>query len=396
MQTKIDTLRYGCLEILDPLEFTQKILSGTPLTIKVGFDPTSPDLHLGHYVLLRKLRQFQDYGHTIFLIVGDFTAQIGDPSGRSVARKILSHSQVMANAETYQAQAFKILSKERCTVIYNSVWYKNMTLSDFLPLSALCSVSRTLEREDFAKRIANEQPISLLEFMYPLLQAYDSVHLKCDIELGGSDQKFNLLLGRTLMKKFGIPPQIVITMPLLEGLDGKSKMSKSLQNHIALENSPQDIYGKMMRIPDTLLQKYADLLWSKNPNDSLHISTRLASGENPKQIKSFIAEQIAIALVGEDLAKEAKMYFQTVCTDKKIPTNLPVIQVQSSSTTLLELLMLCDPTKSKSDLRRLLQQQAIKINDVVHADPTQTILFKTNDVIKIGKRKFYQLSILSK
>ena len=288
----LDEIKRGADEILVFSEFEEKIKSGKKLKIKAGFDPTAPDLHLGHTVLLNKLRQFQNFGHDVIFLIGDFTGMIGDPTGKNATRPPLTEDEVKQNAKTYQNQVFKILDKERTHVVFNSEWLKNLGADGMLKLSAQYTVARMLERDDFSKRFKSNQSISIHEFMYPLMQGYDSVALEADVELGGTDQKFNLLMGRELQKAYGQTPQSILTMPLLEGLDGVNKMSKSLNNYIGIDEPPEVMYAKLLSISDDLMLRYIDLLSLKNNDEINSWKKRLQDGENPKNIKDEFSQEI--------------------------------------------------------------------------------------------------------
>ena len=384
----------GCDEIINEEELKQKLIksqkTGKPLTIKVGFDPTAPDIHLGHSVIMRKMKHFQDLGHRVIFLIGDFTGRIGDPSGKNKMRKQLTEEEVLINAKTYQEQVFKILDKDKTVVEFNSRWCEQMKFSDVLGLTSRYTVARMLERDDFTKRYKTGQPISIMEFLYPLTQAYDSVALKTDFELGGTDQKFNLLVGRDLMREYKLEPQVVITMPLLEGTDGIEKMSKSLGNYVGINESPKDMYGKLMSIPDKLITRYMELTTDIPIADIQNYKKQMEDGSNPRDIKSILACEIVRMYHSEDDARMASEEFIRIFKDRGIPDDMPLLDIKKGIT-IFELLKIANTGESSSQLRRLLQQGSISIDNEKVID--QNAVVESGSILKIGKRIFYKLQI---
>lgn len=363
-----------------------------PLRIKYGADPSAPDIHLGHVVGLSKLRELQDLGHTVVFIIGDFTAMIGDPSGKSKTRPQLSREQVQENAKSYQEQVFKVLDRDRTEVRFNSEWFSPMNFEDVIRLSAHVTVAQMLQRDDFAKRYGDNQPISLVEFLYPLVQAYDSVMVKADLELGGTDQLFNLLLGRELQKVYGQPPQIVMTLPLLEGLDGVQKMSKSLNNYVGVTDTPTDMFGKVMSVSDDLMWRYYSLVLCYTdeqiqPLRALH----------PREAKDQLARAIVQQFHGADAANAASAEFAKVFSERQNPTDIPSIEVSEADAPngeigLLRLLTLANLAPSNAEARRLIQQGGVRIDDVKVSDPRMTVTLQDGMILRAGKRGFAKLS----
>ena len=380
-------------EIIEKLKKAQA--ENRPLNIKLGLDPSAPDIHLGHAVVLRKIKQLQDLGHQAIIIIGDFTGMIGDPTGKSKTRKQLTPEQVKENAETYKTQIFKILNKDQTIVRYNSEWLGKMTFKDVIELAAKTTVARMLERDDFQKRYLNKQPISVHEFFYPLMQAYDSVALKADLELGGTDQTFNILMGRNIQKDFGQDPQITLFMPLLEGLDGVEKMSKSLGNYIGINESAVVMYEKAMKIPDNMIIKYYELTTDIHPDEIEKIKNRLANGENPRDIKMELAKEITKLYHSVEEAEKAEEYFKTAYQKQQIPDDAPVLTISSANAdnglNLIDTLMTSGKFKSKSEIRRLLTQGAIKINGEKVTTLENVPPLTADVVIQVGKGAFYRL-----
>jgi tyrosyl-tRNA synthetase len=383
MKEALDKIRRGTNEIISIEELEKKLFSGKKLRIKLGVDPTAPDLHLGHTVIINKLKTFQDLGHKIVFLIGDFTAKIGDPSGRSETRPIMVEEQIQKNIRTYTDQVFKILDRQRTEVAYNSKWFGNFGINGLLNLAAKSTVAQMLIRDDFEKRYKEDRPISIVEFLYPLLQAYDSVALKADVELGGNDQKFNLLLGRQIQRDYGIEePQIVITMPLLEGTDGVRKMSKSYNNYIALNDTSKDIFGKIMSISDELMYKYYELL----TQDDLSIVKAM----HPKEAKLTLAEQIVERYHGKEAALKEKEEFNKVFAKKDTPDNLEEYLVDGISLKLSELLVKSGLVSSKNEARRLIEQGGVKI-DSQKTENDLFIDFSKSFILQAGKRKFKKI-----
>ena len=378
--------------ISDVISFETTLTNQQSLRIKWGADPSAPDLHLGHFVILNQLANFQALGHQVIFVIGDFTARIGDPTGKSATRKPLSEDDVKKNSETYLKQVFKILDKTKTTITYNSEWLNQLSPTQIIELCSKHTVARMLERDDFSKRFKGNIPIGIHEFLYPLLQGYDSVHLKNDVEIGGTDQKFNLLVGRQLQKEFGQPAQSVLTLPILEGLDGVQKMSKSLNNHIAILDAPNDMFGKCMSIPDTLIVRYFTLLLNATERDINDIQTRLDNGENPRNLKLELASAIVERFHSTTDAAAAKDNFINVFSNKAIPTDIPEVSI-IPDTTLSIIPFLCDQqlVPSKKEARRLIEQGAVSINDERVSNPNHEFNANSNTIIKVGKRKFLKI-----
>ena len=385
----------GAEEIIPKKELKQKleesINKDTPLIVKLGCDPSRPDLHLGHGVVLRKLRHFQDLGHQAILVIGDFTAMIGDPSQRNKTRPQLSLEETKANAESYIEQAGHVLNIDSLKIVYNSTWLDAMHFSDVITLSSHYTVARMLERDDFTKRYKAEIPISIHEFMYPLAQAMDSVELNADVELGGTDQKFNLLVGRDLQREYKQDPQVIITLPLLEGTDGVEKMSKSYGNDIGLTDSPEDMYGKSMSISDEMIEKYFILAADANTKTVSKVKKQLSdSSQNPRDIKRELARAIVQLYHGEDSAKEAEQYFDRVIVNKDAPDDMNQVEL-SIDTQLIEVVNNEGLTSSKGEARRLIKQGAIRVDDEKITDESHILLKGKEVVIKVGKRRFIKI-----
>ncbi len=393
----VDDLLRGSEEILVHHEFVKKLKENRPLRIKAGFDPTAPDLHLGHTVLINKLKQFQDYGHEILFLIGDFTGMIGDPTGKNVTRKPLTREEVAANAITYQEQIFKILDPAKTTIVFNSTWMNKMSSADIVQLAAKHTVARMLERDDFNKRYKAGQPIAIHEFLYPLIQGYDSVVMQADVELGGTDQKFNLLVGRQLQEVYGQTPQVVLTMPILEGLDGVQKMSKSLNNYVGIADAPDDMFGKLMSISDDLMWRYFELLSFKSMSViDQYKSACVAGTENPRNIKFELAKEIVSRFHGGDSAGEqAQQNFIARFQQGEVPDDILEISLTCDAdaypiANLLKDAGLCEST---SEALRMIKQGAVKIDSEKLSDPKLNVNKGTNHVYQVGKRKFAKISI---
>ena len=385
----------GAEEIIPEKELKQKleesINKDTPLIVKLGCDPSRPDLHLGHGVVLRKLRHFQDLGHQAILVIGDFTAMIGDPSQRNKTRPQLTLEETKANAESYIEQAGHVLNIDSLKIVYNSTWLDAMHFSDVIRLSSHYTVARMLERDDFTKRYKAEIPISIHEFMYPLAQAMDSVELKADVELGGTDQKFNLLVGRDLQREYKQDPQVIITLPLLEGTDGIEKMSKSYGNDIGLTDTPEDMYGKSMSISDEMIEKYFILAADANTKTVSKVKKQLSdSSQNPRDIKRELARAIVQLYHGQNAAKEAEQYFDRVIVNKDAPDEMDQVEL-SIDTQLIEVVTNEGLTSSKGEARRLIKQGAIRVDDEKITDESHILLKGKEVVIKVGKRRFIKI-----
>ncbi|MBB3827498.1 tyrosine--tRNA ligase [Xanthomonas arboricola] len=389
----------GAEEILKLDQLEARLKSGVPLRVKAGFDPTAPDLHLGHTVLLNKMRQFQQLGHQVIFLIGDFTGMIGDPSGKNVTRKPLSREDVLANARTYEEQVFKILDRERTEVRFNSEWFGQMSAADMIKLSAQHTVARMLERDDFAKRFGGQQPIAIHEFLYPLVQGYDSVALKADVELGGTDQKFNLLMGRGLQEHYGQAPQIVITMPLLEGLDGVAKMSKSLGNYIGINEPAIDIVTKTMKIGDELTWRWIDLLsFEISMAEAARLKEQVASGElHPREVKLRLARELATRFHDAATAEQAIAGWHAVVTGQGDTSLLPLqeVVVPAEGLRIASLLTAAGLTPSNSEATRKLKERAVKIDGEVMEDASRVFAHGFEGVIQVGKRNFARVSLVS-
>ncbi|WP_409563850.1 tyrosine--tRNA ligase [Methylomonas koyamae] len=394
MQETLAQLRYGAEEILLESEFVKKLEESRPLTIKAGFDPTAPDLHLGHTVLINKLKQFQDAGHNVQFLIGDFTAMIGDPTGKNVTRKPLSREEVLENAKTYQAQVFKILDPEKTEVKFNSAWMGVMTSAELIQLAAKHTVARMLERDDFSKRYKGGQPIAIHEFLYPLIQGYDSVVMKADVELGGTDQKFNLLVGRQLQEIYGQKPQIVLTMPILEGLDGVQKMSKSLNNYIGIADAADDMFGKIMSISDELMWRYFKLLSFRPMLEIEGWRQACENGDNPRNYKVALAQEIVERFHGFAAAKSALENFEARFQRGAIPEDLAEIEMDAGSegVPIANLLKNAGLVESTSEALRLIKQGAVKI-DGEKVEDAKKVIGAGSHVYQVGKRKFAKVKL---
>ena len=394
-QTALAEIKRGVDEILPEEDLIEKLKSGKTLTIKAGFDPTAPDLHLGHTVLINKLRTFQQLGHKVVFLIGDFTGLIGDPTGKNVTRKPLSKDQVLENAKTYQEQVFKILDKEKTEIRFNSEWMDELGAAGMIKLAASQTVARMLERDDFKKRYNNGQPIAIHEFLYPLVQGWDSVALKSDVELGGTDQRFNLLMGRELQKEQGITQQSIVMVPLLEGLDGVQKMSKSLNNYIGITDAPNEMFGKVMSISDDLMWRYYDLLSFRPLEEIAELKTRVEQGENPRDIKILLAKEIIARFHDESAAEGAHQDFIQRFQKNAIPDDMPEIEIAlgDEGIAIGNLLKEAKLVGSTSDTMRMIKQGAVKINGDKVEDTRLVIAEKGENVYQVGKRKFARITL---
>ena len=393
-ETGLKELLRGVEEVLPEGELQKKLLKGKPLKIKAGFDPTAPDLHLGHTVLLNKLRQFQLLGHEIIFLIGDFTATIGDPTGKNITRAPLTNEEVVNNAKTYQEQVFKILDPKKTSVIYNSQWLGKMSAADLIRLSATHTVARMLERDDFHKRYNANQPIAIHEFIYPLLQGYDSYELKADIELGGVDQKFNLLMGRELQKHYGQEPQVVMMTPLIEGMDGVKKMSKSLNNYIGISEPADMMFGKLMSISDDLMWRYIDVLSFKTTNEISTMKKSVEDGLNPRDIKIIFAKEIVERFHDKERAEVAHQAFVDRFQSKIIPEDIELKTITYDETVnIAQLLKQLDLTTSTSEAIRLIKQGGVKIDGEKLADASLILSPDKTYIIQVGKRRIAKLEI---
>lgn len=380
------------VSLVSEKELLEKLSKKQFLRVKLGVDPSRPDLHLGHAVVLRKLRQFQRFGHHVILIIGDFTARIGDPSGRSKLRPMLSREDAKINAKSYSDQAFKILDRSLTEIRFNSEWLDPMNFEDVIRLSAKYTVARMLERNDFSRRYSANEPISVSEFLYPLAQAYDSVVVRADVEIGGDDQYFNLIVGRKIQEEYGVEPQAILTVPLIEGTDGNLKMSKSYDNYIAFEETPRNMFGKIMSIPDTLILKYAKLLTDRTATELKEIERALEQKSvNPRDIKLELARDITAQFHDEEIAKQALEEFINIFRHKELPEEMPEIKLSCESICIVDLLVDYANISSRSQARRLVEQGGVKLNEEVLSDVHAVVDFSEGAVLRIGKKRFYRL-----
>jgi tyrosyl-tRNA synthetase len=388
-------IKRGCDEILLEAELQEKFKRGKPLRIKAGFDPTAPDLHLGHTVLINKMRQFQELGHHIMFLIGDFTGMIGDPSGKSATRPPLTPEQIKANALTYQEQVFKILDPDATEICFNSTWHGLRTSADMIRLASRHTVARMLERDDFAKRYKNNQPISIHEFLYPLVQGWDSVEMQADVELGGTDQKFNLLVGRELMKAEGMEPQVILTMPILEGLDGVQKMSKSLDNYIGIEDAPAEMFGKLMSVSDDLMWRYFELLSFRPMTEIEQFQRNIEDGANPRDVKFLLAEEIITRFHDAKSAVAARQDFINRFAKGALPEDMPEITLTLEQDVIgvAALLKRADLTNSTSESFRMIKQGAVKLDGEKVTDRGLELAKGVVVVAQVGKRKFARITL---
>lgn len=391
----LDLIKRGTEEVLVEAELIEKLKLGRPLRIKAGFDPTAPDLHLGHTVLINKLRQFQDMGHEVMFLIGDFTGMIGDPTGKNATRKPLTRDAVIENARTYEQQIFKILDPEKTLVMFNSSWMNELGAVGMIELAARQTVARMLERDDFSKRYQGGQPIAIHEFLYPLMQGYDSVAMKADVELGGTDQKFNLLMGRELQKQMGQAPQVVITMPILEGLDGVQKMSKSLGNYIGIQDAPEDMFGKIMSVSDDLMWRYYELLSFRSMAEITAYKEEVAAGRNPRDIKVLLGEELVARFHGAAAAKAAYEAFVARFQKGLLPDEMPevTLQAEADGMALPQLLKLAGLVESTSEAIRMIGQGGVKLDQEKMSDKNARIPRGAVVVVQVGKRKFAKVTL---
>jgi len=389
MSDALEIIRRGATEILLEDELETKLAAGRPLRIKAGFDPTAPDLHLGHTVLINKMRQFQDLGHDVVFLIGDFTGMIGDPTGKNATRPPLTEDEVHANAQTYSGQVFKILDESKTEVAFNSQWMAPMTSADLIKIAGKHTVARMLERDDFTRRYAAGQAIAIHEFLYPLIQGYDSVALKADVELGGTDQKFNLLVGRQLQQAYGQQPQVVLTMPLLEGLSGGDKMSKSLDNYVGIDEPPDAMFGKLMSISDELMWRYFELLSFRHIDDIADLRAQIDQGRNPKEAKIELARELVSRFHSPATAEKADQAFNRRFSRGELPEDIPETtkEVGESGLPLANLLQKLNLTASTSEAHRLVKQGAVRLDGEKVSDSRQIMLADQTLIIQVGKRK---------
>ena len=395
LKKQLGNLKRGADEVLVEADFEKKVASGKALRVKAGFDPTAPDLHLGHTVLINKLKQFQDAGHQVIFLIGDFTGMIGDPTGKSTTRPPLTKEDVVDNAKTYQEQIFKILDPNKTEVVFNSTWMSTFDAADLIQLAAKHTVARMLERDDFNKRYKGGKSIAIHEFLYPLIQGYDSVALKADIELGGTDQKFNLLVGRQLQELYGQPPQVVMTMPILEGLDGVQKMSKSLGNYIGINEEPNEMFGKLMSISDELMWRYFELLSFRDMGEISEWKQQCESGEeNPKNVKVKLALEIVERFHSSECADKALTTFESRFKHGKIPDDIKKVEIKSKDELFIaNVLKDGGLTSSTSEAYRMIKQGAVKIDGKKIDDKQLVIKLNIEHLIQVGKRKFAKITI---
>lgn len=396
MSTAFDMIKKGAAEILLEDELKARLASGKPLIIKAGFDPTAPDLHLGHTVLINKLRQFQDLGHHVIFLIGDFTGMIGDPTGKSATRPPLTRDEVMENAKTYEKQIFKILDKKKTKIMFNAKWLEKLTPSDFIRLASNYTVARMLERDDFSQRYHSQQPIAVHEFLYPLLMGYDSVHLKADVELGGTDQKFNLLVGRELQKHAGQKPQTVLMMPLLEGLDGVKKMSKSLGNYIGIDEPATEMFGKMMSIPDDLMWRYYDLLSFRSPEEIAGLRQSVKEGKNPRDVKVLLAKEIIERFHDAKAADAAEQDFIQRFQKNQMPDDMPekTVKAENGELGILHLLKAAGLVAGTTEATRMIKAGAVKIDGEKVEDRELVMKAGSEHVYQVGKRRFARVKLI--
>ncbi|HUK13425.1 MAG TPA: tyrosine--tRNA ligase [Thermoanaerobaculaceae bacterium] len=400
VREQMELLLKGCVDVVRADDLEARLVAaakaGKPLTVKVGFDPSAPDLHLGHTVVIRKMRHFQQLGHRVVFLIGDFTGLIGDPTGKKSTRPQLTREQIAANAETYKRQIFRLLDRDATVVDFNSRWLGALTSEEWIRLTAKVTLAQMLERDDFSKRLAAGEPISLHELLYPVAQAYDSVALKADVELGGTDQLFNLLVGRDLMGKLGLPAQIAMTLPLLEGLDGNEKMSKSLGNYVAVEDAPEDMFGKLMSVSDALMWRYWTLLTDRTPAEVAALQRRVAGGErHPMDVKFELARTITADFNGADDAARAEAAFRSLHQRRETPEEVPRVAVPASAApaSLVKLLVGTALAPSNSEARRLVQQGGVRVDGAVVSDPFATLdaTAGRSYLVQVGKRRFARL-----
>jgi tyrosyl-tRNA synthetase len=395
VQQQLEIIRRGCDELLVEAELKDKLQTGRPLRVKAGFDPTAPDLHLGHTVLLNKLKHLQDLGHHIIFLIGDFTGMIGDPSGRNTTRPPLTRPEVQANAATYTDQVFKILDRTRTEVAFNSSWMEKLAAADMIRLASTYTVARMLERDDFHKRYQARHPIAVHEFLYPFVQGYDSVALKADLELGGTDQKFNLLMGREMQKHFSQPPQCILTMPLLEGLDGTNKMSKSLGNYVGVTEPPREIFGKLMSVSDELMWRYIELLSFESPQKINARKQAIATGGNPRDVKCDFAQEIVGRFHGPAAAKAALADFEARFKRDEIPENIREVSLSARGEGLAipQVLKQAGLTASTTEALRMIEQGGVRVNGEKVSDKALILARGRPCVVQVGKRKFARVTI---
>jgi len=392
IDAQLSLIRRGAEELIVEQELIDKLKSGRPLRVKAGFDPTAPDLHLGHTVLIHKLRHFQELGHHVIFLIGDFTGMIGDPTGKNATRPALSREQILVNAQTYREQVFKILDPDRTEVCFNSIWFDRLGAAGMIRLAASHTVARMLERDDFSKRYASGQPIAIHEFLYPLCQGYDSVALHADIELGGTDQKFNLLVGRELQKHYGQPPQCILTMPLLLGLDGVNKMSKSLGNYVGIAETPQEIFGKLMSVSDELMWTYFDLLSMRSSSEIEALRSEVREGRNPRDVKVMLALEIVERFHGTVAANQARADFEARFQRNALPNEMPEHRIAAGL--IAQVLKQAGLVASTSEAHRLIAGGGVRMNGEKVSDKSLMVDAGATVVLQVGKRKFARVTLV--
>lgn len=396
IEEQLAIIKRGTYEIYSEEDLIAKLKLGRPLKIKAGFDPTAPDLHLGHTVLINKLKHFQDLGHEIYFLIGDYTAKIGDPSGKNTTRPPLTDEQVLANAKTYAEQVFKILDKDKTKVVFNSQWFNEMSAGDMIQLASQLTVSRMLERDDFAKRYASQTPIAIHEFLYPLVQGYDSIALEADVEMGGTDQTFNLLMGRTLQGRYGHEAQVCITVPILEGLDGVNKMSKSLGNYVGVDDAPGTMYQKLLSMPDELIQRYYEFLSFKPMDEVNALMKEMEEGRNPQEIKCILAEELIERFHGAEAAANAHKSAGNVLADGEMPVDLPEITLEleagQEALFITQILNQADLAKNSAAAKDMLKRNAVKV-DGEEVNAGFSLTSGQTVVIQAGKKAFARVTV---
>ncbi|MGP5552371.1 tyrosine--tRNA ligase [Psychrobacter celer] len=395
LEEQLALIQRGTQEILSEEDLVAKLKLGRPLRIKAGFDPTAPDLHLGHTVLINKLKHFQDLGHEIYFLIGDYTAKIGDPSGKNSTRPPLTDEQIKVNAQTYAEQVFKILDKEKTRIVFNSEWFKDMSAGDMIQLSSQLTVSRMLERDDFSKRYAAQTPIAIHEFLYPLVQGYDSIALEADVELGGTDQTFNILMGRTLQGRYGQEPQVCITVPILEGLDGVNKMSKSLGNYVGIYDAPGTMYQKLLSMPDTLIRRYFEFLSFKPMEEVEALMTEMENGRNPQEIKRILAEELIERFHDADAAANAHKSAGNVLADGELPVDLPEVTLELEGADALFITQILNQAalaKNNSAAKDMVKRGAVKVDGEV-VDAGFSLTSGQTVVIQAGKKAYAKVTV---
>ncbi|WP_201586848.1 tyrosine--tRNA ligase [Psychrobacter jeotgali] len=395
LEEQLALIQRGTQEILSEEDLIAKLKLGRPLRIKAGFDPTAPDLHLGHTVLINKLKHFQDLGHEIYFLIGDYTAKIGDPSGKNTTRPPLSEEQIKENAKTYAEQVFKILDKDKTKIVFNSEWFNDMSAGDMIQLASQLTVSRMLERDDFSKRYASQTPIAIHEFLYPLVQGYDSIALKADVEMGGTDQTFNILMGRTLQGRYGHEPQVCITVPILEGLDGVNKMSKSLGNYVAIDDAPGAMYQKILSMPDTLIRRYFEFLSFKPMEQVDGLMVEMENGRNPQEIKRILAEELIERFHDADAAANAHKSAGNVLADGELPVDLPEVMLDLEGQDALfitQILNQAELAKNNSAAKDMVKRGAVKVDGEV-VDGSFSLTSGQSVVIQAGKKAYAKVTV---